>query len=116
MAAETFLAPGVGICRARRKLACPGLAKTCHRQLFGRSAARIGSRLAANPFDPHQSRKTTDKRRSFFYGSGGGDRTHDKWITLIFRFPESVDYIIVQSDDWMQGASAPPARGVLHKG
>ncbi|PJA64034.1 MAG: hypothetical protein CO160_00750, partial [Candidatus Portnoybacteria bacterium CG_4_9_14_3_um_filter_43_11] len=30
----------------------------------------------------------------FYFGSGGGIRTHDQLITLILKFPLSVDYII----------------------
>jgi len=51
-----FMAPGVGLGRARQEshaLACPGLANICRWQMFDRSAARMRSRLASNPFSPH---------------------------------------------------------------
>lgn len=38
-------------------------------------------------FARHEQTKTTQFALSGFSGSGGGDRTHDQWITRILKFP-----------------------------
>lgn len=66
----SFLVPKQGFYRARCKLACPGLAKTCHWQLFGHSVARISLHLSANPFESLQT-KNRERTRGFLVPKQG---------------------------------------------